>query len=73
MSAKKQINSRDTICSNRNWLNVSLVASTGTFPVLYNLWEKNKINQEVDTSIYVQIHKDNNTEPDPELNADTGL
>lgn len=52
---------------------MSLVASTGTFPVLYNLWEKNKTNQEVDTSIYVQIHKDNNTEPDPELNADTGL
>lgn len=38
------------------------------------LVEKNKNNQEADTSILnVQMHKDNNTEPDPELTADTGL
>lgn len=38
------------------------------------LVEKNENNQEANTSIlYVQIHKDNNTEPDPELTADTGL
>lgn len=72
---KKQINSRDTICSNRDWLNVLLFGSKHwNISSSLQLVEKNKNNQEVDTSfLYVQVHKDNNTEPDPELTADTGL